>query len=240
MSESSARPARPALIADGISKSYVTRSGRLDVIADASFEVRAGESVAIMGPSGCGKSTLLAILGTLETPSTGRLIVGSNDPFTFDERRLAAFRNERLGFVFQHHHLLPQCTALENVLAPTLAGFSRESRIDRARELLRRVGLAERADHLPAELSGGERQRCAVARALINEPAIVLADEPTGSLDRSSADAVGNLLLELPRAERAAMIIVTHSDRLAAQFDTRYELVDGRLRPVGIEPAGAR
>lgn len=240
MAETASRPARPVLIVDGISKSYVTRSGRLDVIADASFEVRAGESVAIMGPSGCGKSTLLAILGTLETPSTGRLIVGSNDPFTFDERRLAAFRNERLGFVFQHHHLLPQCTALENILAPTLAGFSRESRIDRARELLRKVGLAERADHLPAELSGGERQRCAVARALINEPAIVLADEPTGSLDRSSADAVGSLLLELPRAERVALIVVTHSDRLAAQFDTRYELVDGRLRPAAGQPAGAR
>lgn len=239
MSEQPARPARPVLIADGISKSYMTRSSRLDVIVEASFEIHAGESVAIMGPSGCGKSTLLAILGTLETPSTGRLIVGSNDPFTFDERRLAAFRNERLGFVFQNHHLLPQCTALENILTPTLAGFSRESRLDRATELLRRVGLADRMDHLPSELSGGQRQRCAVARALVNEPTLVLADEPTGSLDRASAEAVERLLLELPRAERAALIVVTHSDRLAAQFDTRYELVDGRLCRAGAE-ASAR
>lgn len=240
MSESPARPARPVLIADGLSKSYMTRSGRLDVIQNASFEVRAGESVAIMGPSGCGKSTLLAILGTLDAPSTGRLIVGSNDPFTFDERRLAAFRNERLGFVFQNHHLLPQCTALENVLTPTLAGFTRESRIDRARDLLRGVGLADRMDHLPSELSGGERQRCAVARALVNEPTILLADEPTGSLDRTSAESVGDLLLALPKVEQVALIVVTHSERLAARFDTTFELLDGVLAAAAATPAGGR
>ena len=182
-----------------------------------------------MGPSGSGKSTLLSILGTLELPSSGRLTIGGQEPFGLNPSALADFRNRQVGFVFQDHHLLGQCTALENVLVPTLAGKTRADAQARARELLGGVGLGQRMDHRPAELSGGERQRVAIARALINAPAVLLADEPTGNLDRRSAEAVADLLVELHQADRTVLIVATHSPALAERFTHRYELIDGAL-----------
>jgi lipoprotein-releasing system ATP-binding protein len=177
----------------------------------------------------------LHILGTLERPTAGRVRLDDVDPFALDEPRLAHFRNRRVGFVFQDHHLLPQCNVLENVLVPTLAdgGATRED-VARAEMLLERVGLAARKEHQPAELSGGERQRVAIARALLRRPALLLADEPTGNLDRKTAALVGQLLLDVAADEQALTIIVTHSQDLADRIARRLELVDGRLEPVAI------
>jgi lipoprotein-releasing system ATP-binding protein len=203
----------------------------LPIVTDASLSLSRGDAVAIMGPSGSGKSTLLYMLGALDPPDTGTVTLGGIDPFTLDPRELALFRNTRVGFVFQDHLLLPQLSALDNVLVPALAsaGGAEPSR-DRARTLLTAVGLADRLSHRPAELSGGERQRVALARALIREPAEVLCDEPTGNLDRRSAEAVGDLLVRLPSERNAALVVVTHSPALAARFSRRYELEDRRLR----------
>src|SRR6516165_8457525 len=179
-------------------KEYPTRSGPLSVLRGISLELHPGEALAVMGPSGSGKSTLLHILGTLDRPTAGTVTLDGTDPFTLTEPALADFRNRHIGFVFQDHHLLPQCSVLENVLIPTLVARDvRAGAENRARQLLARIGLAERLDHRPAELSGGERQRVAVARALILEPILLLADEPTGNLDRGTARGVGQLLLEL-------------------------------------------
>jgi lipoprotein-releasing system ATP-binding protein len=211
-------------------KEYPTRSGPLVVLQGISLEMNRGEALAIMGPSGSGKSTLLHILGTLEPPTSGTIQLDEQDPFQLKEPQLARFRNHCIGFVFQDHHLLPQCSVLENVLVPTLVSrTTRGTREQRARELLERVGLSQRLDHRPAELSGGERQRVAVARALINQPVLVLADEPTGNLDRKSAQAVGSLLLELAQQESAILITVTHSTELARRFPRRMELIDGKV-----------
>ncbi|MCH7883831.1 MAG: ABC transporter ATP-binding protein [Planctomycetes bacterium] len=212
-----------------ISKGYPTRSGRLVVLREVSLTLAAGESIAIMGPSGSGKSTLLNILGTLETPDDGRVTLDDCDPFSLSQRELARFRNRRIGFVFQDHHLLPQCSVVENVLLPTLADRQGPSELHRARELLDRVGLADRLEHHPAELSGGEKQRVAIARALILRPSLVLADEPTGNLDRSAADSVAELLSELPRQDESALIVVTHSERLAGRFSRVFDLTDAAL-----------
>src|SRR5262245_11721071 len=186
-----------------------------------------------MGPSGSGKSTLLYILGALEPPSSGSVTLEGQNPFALGEREQATFRNRRIGFVFQDHSLLPQCSVLENVLAPTLAAASRDGGASadeqRARELLAQVGLADRLDHRPAELSGGEKQRAAVARALILNPTLLLCDEPTGNLDRSSANAVAELLLDLHAARKTILITVTHSTALAERFATRYEMDAGKL-----------
>ncbi len=222
-------PSASVLLADHLSKSYPTPSGELQVLRGVSLALEAGESAAIMGPSGSGKSTLLSILGTLELPSSGRLTIGGQEPFGLNPSALADFRNRQVGFVFQDHHLLGQCTALENVLVPTLAGKTRADAQARARELLGGVGLGQRMDHRPAELSGGERQRVAIARALINAPAVLLADEPTGNLDRRSAEAVADLLVELHQADRTVLIVATHSPALAERFTHRYELIDGAL-----------
>jgi len=221
------------LQADGITKDYPTRRGSLSVLRDVSLSQSTGEAAVITGPSGSGKSTLLNILGTLEPPSEGRVTIDGCDPFTLSEVRLAEFRNRRIGFIFQEHHLLPHCSVLENVLLPTLAranGDHEKDHIERSRELLDRVGLSDRLDHRPAELSGGERQRVAVARSLINRPLVVLADEPTGNLDRATAQKVATLMLEMYREENAILIAVTHSASLAAAFERQYELVDGVLR----------
>ncbi|MDO8632387.1 MAG: ABC transporter ATP-binding protein [Phycisphaerales bacterium] len=220
-----------ALRAESIGKTYPARGRELVILHDVSMTMSAGDSAVVMGPSGSGKSTLLNILGTLEPPTSGRVTIGGMDPFTFDERGLARFRNRTIGFIFQEHHLLPQCTVLENVLLPTLAGPPEGdvSALDRAKQLLDRVGLSDRLDHRPSELSGGERQRVAIARALINRPGVLLADEPTGNLDRTTAEAVGSLLLDVHREQRAVLLVVTHSDRLAERFPHRWELDDGRL-----------
>ena len=215
--------------ADAIAKSYPTRADDRVVLRDVSFSLERGQSAAIMGPSGCGKSTLLNILGTLDTPTAGRVTIDEIDPFALPESKLARFRNQRVGFIFQDHHLLPQCSALENVLLPSLADPANADASQRARQLLARVGLADRAEHSPAELSGGEKQRVAIARALINKPSLVLADEPTGNLDRTTAELVANLLAELHRADDCVLLVVTHSERLAERFDRRFELLDGCL-----------
>jgi lipoprotein-releasing system ATP-binding protein len=219
------------LLAESIRRHFPTRSGELVVLDDVSMTLNAGESVAIMGPSGSGKSTLLNILGTLDAPTAGRVSIEGVDPFTLSERELARFRNRRIGFIFQEHHLLAHCSALENVLLPTLAQRGGDGDIERARRLLDRVGLSDRLDHRPAELSGGERQRVAIARALINRPALLLADEPTGNLDGKTADSVGNLLVDVHRDENAALVVVTHSERLARRFTARLTLLEGTLAP---------
>ncbi len=215
--------------ADSISKSYPTRAGNLVVLKNIALSIESGDSASIMGPSGSGKSTLLNILGTLETPSGGRLTIDGSDPFKLSDAELARFRNRRIGFIFQDHHLLPQCSLLENVLLPTLAGKDGNDATGRAKKLLDRVGLADRLDHRPSELSGGERQRAAIARALVNRPVLVLADEPTGNLDQASADNVADLLAELHQDDQAALVVVSHSAKLADRFGKRYALEMGEL-----------
>src|SRR5687767_12297103 len=219
----------PQLAVHNITKQFATRGDPLVVLRGISLELSDGENLAVLGPSGCGKSTLLHILGTLDRPTSGHLELKGQDPFQLDEPGLARFRNERIGFVFQDHHLLPQCSVLENVLLPTIAqGPARKEQIDRARMLLERVGLSQRLEHRPAELSGGERQRAAVARALIHQPALLLCDEPTGNLDAASAASVSALLLDLHRDLRNILIVVTHSAELAARLERRLELREDR------------
>ncbi len=204
----------------------------VSVLKGISLSIESGEAVSVVGPSGSGKSTLLNILGTLDQPSSGRVTIDGETVNELDEDALADFRNQRLGFVFQNHHLLPQCTVLENVLVPTLASRDprvKESAIGRAPELLKRVGLDHRIDHRPGQLSGGECQRVAVVRALINQPKILLADEPTGALDGKSATALSELLLELNREEGVTLIVVTHSMVLAEKMGRILELQDGAL-----------
>ncbi len=223
-----------SLKVEQLCKDYPTRSGSLSVLRYIDLLVEHGEALAVMGPSGSGKSTLLHILGTLDRPSSGTVQLDGKDPFALAERDLAEFRNRYIGFVFQDHYLLPQCSVLENVLIPTLVARDDPAEVERsARALLERVGLSERLDHLPSELSGGERQRVAVARALIHHPALILADEPTGNLDRHTAQAVGQLLLDLHRQEGSMLIAVTHSVELARSFPRRLEMLDGALQPLG-------
>src|SRR5262245_43192865 len=218
------------LTVDNIVKEYPTPGRPLRVLDGVSFQLHRGENLAILGPSGSGKSTLLAILGTLEPPTSGNVLLGSENPFALDESRLAAFRSRQIGFVFQEHHLLPQCTVLENVLVPFLAdGAATADDQRRATELLRRVGLADRLDHRPAQLSGGERQRVAIARALVREPTLLLADEPTGNLDRTTAHSISELLLELQTERQTILVVVTHSPALAGALNQRMGLDDGKL-----------
>jgi lipoprotein-releasing system ATP-binding protein len=223
----------PVIVAQSVSKSYAGPDDELIVLRNVDIEVEPGGSAALMGPSGSGKSTLLNILGTLEPPSSGEVRISGENPYQLGERDLARFRNQRIGFVFQEHHLLPQCTLLENVFMPALAwGRSAEESKQleaRSRELLERVGLTSRIHHRPGELSGGERQRAALARALVCGPSVILADEPTGNLDRANAEIVADLLLALCRLNRAALIVATHSAALADRFDVQFELADGSL-----------
>jgi lipoprotein-releasing system ATP-binding protein len=212
-----------------LTKEYPSPGGSLSVLKCVSLSLSPGDAVSIMGPSGCGKSTLLYILGALEPPTSGSVTLAGRDPFQMDVKELAAFRNEAIGFVFQDHHLLPQCTAIENVLTPTLVAPPGEDFEGRARRLLEKVGLSERAEHRPGELSGGEKQRIAVARSLMREPTLLLCDEPTGNLDRLSAEAVASLLLELDEQEKRILVVVTHNAELAAKFPKRLELADGKL-----------
>lgn len=224
-----AAASRGVLDVRGISKTYTTRNGELVVLREVDLTLLRGQSLALLGPSGSGKSTLLNILGTLESPSTGEYTLDGVDPFSLAEAEQAAFRNKKVGFVFQEHHLLPQLNALENVLLPALMATDPRTYLDRARELLERVGLAERMNHHPAELSGGERQRVALARALIHRPALLLADEPTGNLDRRTTATVADLLLELHRSENNMLVVVTHAEDLAQRFQKRFALQEGRL-----------
>jgi lipoprotein-releasing system ATP-binding protein len=219
----------PLLAVEGLSKRFETPRGAIELLRDVSFAKRPGESLCITGPSGSGKSTLLHVLGTLEPPTAGKVVVEGRDPFALPEPELAAFRNRAIGFVFQDHYLLPQLSVLENVLAPTLVSADRADHESRARELLARVGLGERLFHRPAELSGGEKQRAALARALVLRPRLLLCDEPTGNLDAANAEAVADLLLELHAREQAVLIVVTHSAALAGRFSDRRHLAAGRL-----------
>jgi lipoprotein-releasing system ATP-binding protein len=212
-----------------LTKSYPTPRGPLTVLSDVSFSLAPGEAAAVMGPSGAGKSSLLYLLGALEPPSAGTVTLDSINPFLLKPRELAAFRNTSVGFVFQDHCLLPQCSVLENVLIPTLVAADSDRPADRARELIDRVGLRDRIDHRPGELSGGERQRVAIARALIQGPRLLLCDEPTGNLDRASADNVAALLFDLHRRQNTILIVVTHSLPLASRFPIRFELTDRQL-----------
>jgi lipoprotein-releasing system ATP-binding protein len=217
---------------ENICKEYASPRGTLRILSDISLSLSRGEAVSIMGPSGSGKSTLLHILGALEPPTSGTVTLDGEDPFQLNARRLAAFRNKEIGFIFQDHCLLPQCSVLENVLTPTLVSENHGDRTERARKLIEQVGLRERIDHRPAELSGGEKQRVALARALIMEPQLVLCDEPTGNLDQESADAVASLFLELYERQQTILILVTHNPELAARFPGRMQLKDQRLEEV--------
>jgi lipoprotein-releasing system ATP-binding protein len=218
------------LVVENLTKEYRTPGGALPILSGVSLELKRGDAVAVMGPSGSGKSTLLYILGALEPPTSGSVTLDGRNPFALDERRLATFRNREVGFLFQDHCLLPQCSVLENVLTPTLVARGGEQYVERARSLLEEVGLSERVDHRPSELSGGEKQRAALARALMMRPTLLLCDEPTGNLDQKAADNVASLLLELHRAQQTVLVVVTHSAELAARFPLRYRLTEQRLQ----------
>ena len=219
---------------ENVSKEYPTPRGALKIVSDISLSLSRGEAASIMGPSGSGESTLLYIMGALEPPSSGTVTLDGQNPFQLKEKELAAFRNKEIGFIFQDHCLLPQCSVIENVLTPTLVSRAGENggpdAAERARRLLAQVGLSDRLDHRPAKLSGGEKQRVALARALITRPQLLLCDEPTGNLDHKSADVVASLLLELHQQQETILVVVTHSAELAARFPLRYELIDQGLR----------
>jgi lipoprotein-releasing system ATP-binding protein len=217
---------------ENVCKSYGTPRGTLEILSNISLSLSRGDAVSIVGPSGSGKSTLLYIIGALEPPSKGRVTLDGQDPFQLQDRELAAFRNREIGFIFQDHCLLSQCSVIENVLTPTLVSLPDPNGEQRARELLAEVGLTNRVDHRPAELSGGEKQRVALARALIMKPQLVLCDEPTGNLDHKAADTVATLLLKLHRQQENILVVVTHNPVLAVQFPLRYELTDQQLRQV--------
>ena len=222
----------PLLQLENISREFPSAENGepLRVLRGLSLEIGRGESIAIIGPSGCGKSTLLNIIGTLDQPTTGKVTLDGQDLNTLDGNALAALRNREMGFIFQSHHLLPQCTVMENVLVPTLAhGQATAADEERGQRLLERVDLGDRLAHRPGQLSGGERQRVAVVRALINQPKLLLADEPTGALDQATADKLGQLLVELNQEENVTLITVTHSADLAKRMARTLELMDGHL-----------
>lgn len=217
-----------------VSKTYATPAGPVAVLRDLDLSVAPGEAVAIVGPSGSGKTTLLNLLGALDQPSSGSLAIDGTDLATLDATAAARFRNRTVGFIFQLHYLLPQCTILENVLVPRLAGGWDEPAAEvraRAEALLEEVGLRDRLTHLPWQLSGGEQLRVAIARALINRPKVILADEPTGSLDPATGERIADLLLRTNAAARAALVVVTHNPGLAARLHRTCRLESGRLVP---------
>jgi lipoprotein-releasing system ATP-binding protein len=216
-----------------VSKEYPTPDKPLRVLTEISFSLQSGDSASIIGPSGSGKSTLLYILGALEPPTSGTVLLDSTNPYEMDEAHASEFRNRKIGFVFQDHHLLPQCTVLENVLVPTLVGQPDPAAQDIALKLLKQVGLTERIHHRPYELSGGEKQRVALARALIRNPGLLLCDEPTGNLDRDSTEVVISLLLELHEKQQNILVVVTHNLEMADRFRLKY-----RLSRSGLETAG--
>ncbi len=220
----------PLLRAAGVCKSFRTGEGTIEVLKGVDLDVDRGERLAIVGASGVGKSTLLHVLGTLDHPSAGRVSFRGEDLFARDRSELARFRNESLGFIFQFHHLLPEFNALENVMMPGLVGGVGHAEMrGRAARLLEEVGLEHRIKHPVGKLSGGERQRVAVARAVVLEPALLLADEPTGNLDPKTGDQVLELLLEMNRSHSMALVVVTHSPELASRLSRRTVLVDGYL-----------
>ncbi|WP_052074842.1 lipoprotein-releasing ABC transporter ATP-binding protein LolD [Shewanella mangrovi] len=220
----------PLLQVIGVSKSYQEGKVSTPVLHEVSLSINAGEQLAIVGSSGSGKSTLLHIMGTLDKPSAGQVLLDGANLYKLSVAKQAKVRNEQLGFIYQFHHLLPEFTALENVSMPGwIAGQNKQDVAKRASDLLERVGLSHRLQHLPSELSGGERQRVAIARALINQPRLVLADEPTGNLDAASGEAVYQLIQELAKQLNTAFVVVTHDQALAARMDRQLHMVDGQL-----------
>ena len=217
-------------VATEITKEFPTPTGVLRILDGVSVELNRGENLAVLGESGSGKSTFLHIAGTLDKPTSGTIELQGEQPHTFDEKQLAEFRNHNLGFVFQQHHLLPQLSALENVLIPIIAeGPVSSDSVEKAKSLLEQVGLSNRMDHRPGVLSGGERQRVAVARALVRDPLLLLADEPTGSLDPKNAETTGQLLLDIHHQTNTILICVTHSTRLAEKFSRQARLENGKF-----------
>jgi lipoprotein-releasing system ATP-binding protein len=214
-----------------VSRTFSSSRGELTILDDVNLQLMSGDAVALRGPSGCGKSTLLYLAGTLDQPTAGVINILGQNPWTLSKRKLAEFRNLHIGFVFQEHQLLPQCSVLENVLLPMLAGFGQDKKAttERATDLLEQVGLQDRLIHRPAALSGGERQRVAVCRALILQPSLLLADEPTGNLDPATAAVVGALLLKMAADNDTALLCVTHSDQLASEFPNTIQLQNGRV-----------
>ncbi len=215
---------------ENVSKEYPTPRGPLKIVSDISLSLSRGDALSIMGPSGSGKSTLLYMMGALEPPTSGTVTLNGKNPFQLKEKELAAFRNRKIGFIFQDHCLLPQCSVIENVLTPTLVSSKDGHDSERARLLLTEVGLEDRLEHRPAELSGGEKQRVALARALVMKPQLLLCDEPTGNLDHQAANVVASLLLELHQQQETILVVVTHNAELALRFPLRYELTDQQLR----------
>jgi len=226
----SSRTADMTLAVDSVRKEYDSPAGPVVVLKAASLTLASGESAAIVGPSGSGKSTLLNIIGSLDKPTSGAVTLGDVDVAALDGAALAEFRSKSVGFVFQDHHLLPQCTAVENVMLPTVASGQQADAYDRGAALLERVGLAERMESLPAKLSGGERQRVAIARALVNAPPMLLCDEPTGNLDHDTGTRIADLFLELVAERNMMLIVVTHDQALAGRFGRCFELSEGVLR----------
>ncbi|QDV21097.1 Lipoprotein-releasing system ATP-binding protein LolD [Gimesia panareensis] len=222
--------AQEQLVVRNLTKQFTLADESLSILAGVNLTLNRGEALAITGPSGSGKSTLLYILGVLDEPTAGEVIQFGENPFSLDAKEQAEFRNQNIGFIFQDHHLMPQFSVLENVLIPTMVhqGSSTDAE-ERARHLLERVGLKDRLNHRPAQISGGERQRVAVCRALINNPRLLLADEPTGNLDRTNTEAIGKLLLEINQEQNTILICVTHSSELAALFPQHQRLRDGQL-----------
>jgi lipoprotein-releasing system ATP-binding protein len=220
--------------------SNITKSfGSLQVLKGIDFHIGKGEVVSIVGPSGAGKTTLLQIIGTLDKPDTGSVYVDGIDTTTLSQKALADFRNKHLGFVFQFHQLLPEFTAIENIMIPAyIAGTSQKAAKERAKELLQFMGLTDRANHKPNELSGGEKQRVAVARALVNNPAVILADEPSGSLDSKNKEELHQLFFDLRDKYGQTFVIVTHDETLAAITDRTIHMRDGLLEPDTIESIG--
>ncbi|MFT5128741.1 MAG: lipoprotein-releasing system ATP-binding protein [Rhodothermales bacterium] len=213
----------------GVSRTYGDGDLAVEVLKPCNLSIEAGETVAVVGPSGSGKSTLLHLIGTLDSPSAGEIHIDGQDVSSLNDNALAALRNRSIGFIFQDHSLLPQCSALENVLLPTLATGTAQAHRERASELLAKVGLAERAHQRPGQLSGGECQRVAVVRALINDPKLLLCDEPTGALDRANADQLVQLLLDLNEATGATLILVTHDPTVAERMQRTLRIADGVL-----------
>lgn len=218
------------LKAEDLHKTYKTTAEELGVLKGVNLGIKKGEFVSVIGPSGSGKSTLIHILGALDRPTRGKVYLNSVDLFANSDTTLSRVRNNAIGFVFQFHHLLPEFTALENVVLPARIGGRSDSEcVKRGRDLLCEVGLEQRAEHRPGELSGGERQRVAVARALMNEPQIVLADEPSGNLDRENSEILLNLLLQLNKEKQITFLVVTHNEDIASTVDRKFRLVDGKV-----------